>query len=86
MPFSGTSMEEGMIKTEPVKPESMAMLFVYPCPHCGNEVVLVAPVQPMTVTCGSCRNRFPIVPVDERTVQYVYTMLGDGRAAVNPGF
>ena len=40
----------------------------------------------MTVTCGACRNSFPIVPVDERTVQYVHVMLGDGKAAVNPNF
>lgn len=75
-----------MNQDEPVKPESMALLFVYLCPHCGNEVVLVSPVRPMTVTCGACHNQFSIVPVDERTVQYVYTMLGEGRAAVAPGF
>ena len=79
-------MENKMTYDEPVKPESMALLFVYPCPHCRNEVVLVSPVQPMTVTCGACHNSFPIVPVDEQTVKYVYTMLDDGKAAVNPNF
>lgn len=75
-----------MTFTEPVKPESMALLFVYLCPNCQNELVLVAPTQPLTVTCGSCRNKFPIVPVDEKTVQYVHTILGDGRAAVDPNY
>ena len=75
-----------MPPVDPVSPSSMAMLFVYLCPHCGNEVVLVSPVQPLTVTCGACRERFPIVPVDERTVQYVHTMLGDGIAAADPNY
>ncbi|MBR3880455.1 MAG: hypothetical protein IKJ34_02520 [Mailhella sp.] len=71
---------------EPVKPESMALLFVYLCPYCQNELVLVSPTQPITVACGSCRNSFPIVPVDERTVQYVHTILGDGKAAADPNY
>ena len=36
-------MENGMTYDEPVKPESMALLFVYICPYCQNEVVLVSP-------------------------------------------
>lgn len=75
-----------MTHPEPVRPESMALLFVYICPFCQNEVVLVSPVQPLTVACGGCRNRFPIVPVDEKAVQYVHTMLGDGRAAADPNY
>ena len=71
---------------EPVKPESMALLFVYICPHCHNEHVLVAPTQPYTVNCGLCRNSFPIVPVDERTIQYVHAILGDGKAAADPNY
>lgn len=80
------SMENGMTYSEPVKPESMAMLFVYICPHCQNEVVLMSPVQPMTVTCRACRNSFPIVPVDERTIQYIAAILDNGKAAANPDF
>jgi len=75
-----------MTYTEPVKPENMALLFVYYCPHCHSEAVLVSPTRPMTITCGSCRNSFPIVPVDERAVQYVQTILGDGKAAVDPSY
>ena len=71
---------------DPVKPEKMAMLFAYTCPHCMNEVVLVSPTQPQSVTCGACRASFPIVPVDERVVQYVHTILGEGKAAVDPSF
>ena len=28
---------------DPVKPDKMALLFAYTCPHCQNEVVLVSP-------------------------------------------
>ena len=45
---------------DPVKPDKMAMLFAYTCPHCMNEVVLVSPTQPQSVTCGACRASFPI--------------------------
>ena len=72
--------------TEPVRPGNMALLFVYYCPHCQSEAVLVSPTQPMTITCGTCRNSFPIVPVDQRTVEYVHTMLADGKAAADPNF
>lgn len=71
---------------EPVKPDKMALLFAYTCPHCQNEVVLVSPLQAQTVTCGLCRKTFPIVPVDERTVQFVHTILAEGKAAVDPSF
>lgn len=71
---------------DPVKPDSMALVFVYHCPVCGSEHVLVSPVQPYSVNCGFCRSRFPIVPVDEKTVKYVYTMLGNGKAAIDPDY
>ena len=75
-----------MSLSDPVKPEGMALLFVYLCPYCQNEVVLVSPTRPMKVTCGACHNDFPIVPVDERIAQYVMTILGDGKAAVDPSY
>ena len=71
---------------EPVRPDKMALLFAYTCPHCQNEVVLVSPTQAQTVTCGACRATFPIYPVDERVVQYVHIMLAVGKAALDPSY
>ena len=36
--------------------------------------------------CDACGRPFPIVPVDERSVQYIKLMLNNGRAAVDPDF
>ena len=79
-------LEPPMEFYDPVKPDKMALLFAYTCPHCMNEVVLVSPTQAQTVACNACRNTFPIVPVDDRVVQYVHTILADGKAAVDPSF
>ena len=73
-----------MTYPEPVTPTGMAMLFIYICPYCQNQVALMAPTSPVTVTCNDCHNNFPIVPVEERTMQYLQTMLADGKAAGNP--
>ena len=79
-------MDSNMTYTEPVRPEHMALLFAYPCPFCGTESVLISPTAPATVTCKGCRNEFNIVSVDAQTVQYVETMLDEGRAAADPSF
>ena len=71
---------------DPVKPDKMALLFAYTCPHCQNEVVLVSPTQAQSVTCGLCHTSFPICPIDDHVVQYVHTILGDGIAAVDPNY
>jgi len=70
-----------MISHDPVKPSRMTLVFIYTCPFCQNEVMIPAPLEPSNVRCGSCRNVFPIVPVDGPTVQYIHTMLLNGRAA-----
>ena len=75
-----------MTHSEPVRPEHMALLFAYSCPHCGTEAVLISPTSPATITCKGCRNEFSIIPVDAQTVQFVETMLDDGRAAVNSSY
>ena len=38
------------------------------------------------MTCDVCRQKFPIVPVDASTVQFIKLMLADGPAAVDPDF
>ncbi len=71
---------------EPVRPVGMELVFFYRCPACQREIPLVAPPQPTMITCDVCRQKFPIVPVDESTVQYVKLMLADGPAAIDPDF
>ncbi|MDR2161522.1 MAG: hypothetical protein LBO77_05200 [Desulfovibrio sp.] len=70
----------------PVKPTGMELVFFYVCPYCGRELPLVAPPQPTMITCEVCRQNFPIVPIDEHTVQFVKLMLADGPAAIDPDF
>lgn len=72
--------------TSPVKPVGMELVFFYPCPYCQRELPLVAPPQASMINCDRCRQSFPIVPVDEHSVQFVKLMLADGPAAVDPDF
>ncbi|QLA16275.1 hypothetical protein [Desulfolutivibrio sulfoxidireducens] len=70
----------------PVKPSGMELVFLYPCPFCGQTVPMASPAKPVLAQCGNCRGRFPIVPVDERTVNFVKLMTACGKAAVDPDF
>jgi len=70
----------------PVKPVGVELVFLYPCPFCQREVPVVAPAKPTLVACDACRGRFPIVPVDDRSVRFVKIMLAGGKAAVDPDF
>lgn len=70
----------------PVKPTSMEIIFIYPCPFCGREVPLISPSRPAMAQCDSCRKNFAIVPVDDKAVRFFRVMLDNGRAAVDPDF
>lgn len=70
----------------PVKPVGVELVFLYPCPFCQREVPVVAPAKPTMIACDACRSRFPIVPVDDRSVRFVKIMLAGGKAAVDPDF
>ncbi len=70
----------------PVKPAGVELVFFYTCPYCQRELPLVAPSQPTMIACDVCRQSFPIVPVDEHTVQFVKLMLADGPAAIDPDY
>ena len=70
----------------PVPPTGMELIFMYRCPHCGRKAALIAPTQPVMVQCDACQMPFPLVPVDERTVQYIKLMLAGGKAAADPDF
>lgn len=72
--------------TAPVAPCGMELVFFYDCPSCGRQIPLLSPTQPAMTTCEACGQSFPILPVDERSVQYVRIMLDSGRAAVDPDF
>ena len=71
---------------EPVKPIGMELVFFYPCPFCHRELPQVAQVQAAMLTCDVCRQKFPIVPIDESTVQFIKLMLADGPAAIDPDY
>lgn len=71
---------------EPVAPEGMEIVFFYPCPHCGRHVPLTSPTEARLVTCDSCRFAFPIIPVDEHSIQYMRIILAGGQAAGDPDF
>ncbi len=73
-----------MLYKEPVKPDKMALLFSYSCPVCHQEAFLYSPVEPVSIRCGGCQNTFSIAPVDKHTVQFIHTMLLNGRAASVP--
>ncbi len=68
---------------KPVAPSGLELIFVYECPHCGQKNVLISPTSPRSVKCENCQNVFPILPVNERSVQYVKLMMGNGYSAVD---
>ncbi len=70
----------------PVAPDGMEILFFYPCPRCGKHIAVPSPTEPRMIVCDSCRQSFPIIPVDEHSVQYIRIMLAGGKAAADPDF
>jgi len=70
----------------PVKPVGMEVVLFYPCPHCGRRVPLVAPLQASMAQCDSCSKQFPVVPADQRSIQFIKVMLDEGKAAINPDY
>ncbi len=67
----------------PVAPSGMEIMFYYTCPNCKETIELASPVQPAMVQCFFCYEVFPILPVDERSIQYIKLMLGNGLSAVD---
>lgn len=77
---------DNRIPPAPVKPVKVEVVYLYPCPYCGREVPLIAPTTPSRVQCDACRQAFPIVPVDEKAVQFIKIMQAGGKAAIDPDF
>lgn len=71
---------------QPVKPQGLELIYLYKCPHCSREVPMIAPTSPGMARCDACRQPFPIVPVDERTLRYIKLMLAGGKAGIDPDF
>ena len=71
---------------QPASPEGMEVLFFYRCPYCHRQVALLSPTQPAMAQCDACAKPFPIMPVDERNIQYIKLMLDNGRAAIDQDF
>lgn len=71
---------------EPSKPLGMELVFYYACPYCHSQLPIVAPFHPSMVACVSCQQKFPIVPVDERSIQFIKIMMANGPAAIDPDF
>lgn len=70
----------------PVKPSGLELIYLYLCPFCERQVPIISPTQPSMAQCDACKGHFPIVPVDERTVQYIKIVLANGRAGIDPDF
>ncbi|WP_027369744.1 hypothetical protein [Desulfovermiculus halophilus] len=70
----------------PVKPEGMEIVYYYSCPSCGRKVPLLAPLKPAMAACDQCSTQFPVVPADARSVEFVKTMLNQGRAGIDPDY
>lgn len=70
----------------PVLPVSMELVVMYPCSRCGRRVPLLAPTDPAMARCDACGHRFPVAPVDEKTVRFLKTITSDGRTLTDPGY
>lgn len=70
----------------PMPPEGLEILFYYRCPRCDKHVALSSPTEPRMVKCDNCHQDFPIIPVDDHTIQYIQIILQHGRAAADPDF
>ena len=74
------------VPVSPVKPRSMEMIYLYPCPFCEREVPMLSPTVPQMAQCDACRRTFPIVPVDEKTIKFIKVVLANGQASIDPDF
>lgn len=70
----------------PVPPDGMELLFYYRCPRCGRHMGVSSPTEPRMIRCENCHLDFPIIPVDDHTIQYLHIMLEHGRATADPDF
>ncbi|MBQ7738444.1 MAG: hypothetical protein IJT59_02155 [Desulfovibrionaceae bacterium] len=70
----------------PVAPEGMEIIFFYPCPACGRHVPRANPIEVTLAVCDNCGKSFPIIPVDEYSLQYIRIILANGRATADLDF
>jgi hypothetical protein len=79
-------MSNNVRPLDPVKPSDMELLFIYVCPFCSCRLNLLAPTVAAIVQCGACGEKFPIVPVESNTVNFVRIMLENGMAAIDADY
>ena len=79
-------MSEQQSFVPPVRPVGMELVMFYPCPYCGRNVPLLAPTEASMGSCDFCRKQFPLVPIDNTTVQYLKLILDNGQAAIDPEY
>lgn len=72
-----------MSTLKPVAPSGLELIFIYVCPHCGQKNALISPLSPSSVKCENCRQLFPVLPVNARSIEYIKLMLGNGYSAVD---
>ena len=70
----------------PVPPMGITIEFHYQCSKCGTIYSIPEPREPINVRCMKCGNRFPIVPVDECTINFIHLITNEGKAAADPDF
>lgn len=46
----------------------------------------MATLQIALAQCDACHRKFPVVPMDSRTINFIKTILDNGRAAIHPDY
>jgi hypothetical protein len=69
-----------------VHPERLEIVLYYTCPYCNRKVPLMAPTQPSMAQCDACSRQFPVVPADEKSLNFIKTILDNGRAGIDPNY
>lgn len=71
---------------EPAKPLAFELVVYYACPYCLNHCPVLSPTQPTMAMCTDCHKQFPIVPIDESSMQFLRVIWANGPAAIDPDF
>ncbi len=71
---------------QPVAPTGMEIVLNYVCPECEQSIPTIAPTTPVELRCPLCNTKYPIIPADPMTLQYLSLMYANGAALVNADF
>jgi hypothetical protein len=70
----------------PVKPSGIELIFMYICPYCGHDIPVLAPRKTTMARCHVCALTFPVVAVEEKTIDFIKLILANGTAAIDADF